>query len=93
MTVTMNQLQHKTDQYEELLAEACEQIELLDDHRDEGKECISMAKAYLADGKHFRQQGDDITALAAFSYGHGWLDAGIRIGVLSGPECGDLFAN
>jgi uncharacterized protein len=32
-----------------------------------------------------------VNALAAFSYGHGWLDAGARLGVLDVPEGCELF--
>ena len=79
----------KTDQYETLLEAALEEATPLD---GTGEECLEMASAYLDDGRHFRSQDDDVTALAAFSYGHGWLDAGARCGVLSVPEAGDLFA-
>jgi hypothetical protein len=48
--------------------------------------CREMATAYLEDGRHFRTEGDTVNALAAFSYGYGWLDAGVRFGLLSVPE-------
>lgn len=89
----MDQLQRKTDQYETHLEAGCEEAQSIETAYEEGQACLEMAQAYLADGKHFREAGDDVTALAAFSYGHGWLDAGIRIGVLDGTEEGDLFAN
>lgn len=89
----MDKLKQKTDQYESLLDLGCQEATVVDETAEIGHECKSMAEAYLADGKHFRREGDDVTALAAFSYGHGWLDAGIRIGVLDGTEEGDLFAN
>ena len=50
-----------------------------------------MARSYLEDGRHFRDQDDLVNALAAFSYGHAWLDAGARIGLLNVPEEGHLF--
>ncbi|PSP90697.1 DUF357 domain-containing protein [Halobacteriales archaeon QS_4_69_34] len=50
-----------------------------------------MAAAYLADGQHFRSEGDPVNALAAFAYGHAWLDAGARIGLFGVPEGSDLF--
>jgi len=58
---------------------------------DAAEQCLEMAAAYLRDGRHFRETGDLPDALAAFSYGHGWLDAGARIGVLDVPEEGHLF--
>jgi len=45
---------------------------------------LSMAKAYLADAEHFQSTGDPERALAAVSYAHGWLDAGVRLGILDG---------
>ena len=45
---------------------------------------LSMARAYLADAEHFSAAGDRDRALAAASYAHGWLDAGVRLGLLDG---------
>ncbi len=45
---------------------------------------LAMARAYLADAEHFAAQGDRDRALAAVSYAHGWLDAGVRLGILDG---------
>lgn len=45
---------------------------------------LSMARAYLSDAEHFSSTGDLERALAAVSYAHGWLDAGVRLGVLDG---------
>jgi uncharacterized protein len=47
---------------------------------------LAMARAYLADAKHFRERGDTARALAAVSYAHGWIDAGVRLGILDGGE-------
>ena len=92
-----DRLQRKTDRYQSLLAAGCADAEIdqsLDaDDRGAAAECLEMAEAYLADGDHFRSNDDDVTALAAYSYGHGWLDAAIRMGFLQGTEEGDLFAN
>jgi hypothetical protein len=52
---------------------------------------LSMARAYLADAKHFHELGDDARALAAASYAHGWLDAGVRLGILDGGGDDDRF--
>jgi len=45
---------------------------------------LAMARAYLADAEHFSSIGDRERALAAVSYAHGWLDAGVRLGLLDG---------
>jgi hypothetical protein len=85
-------LEEKTDRYERLLAEAIDVAEPADGGSAEGAaDCLEMARSYLEDGRHFREAGDTVNALASFSYGHGWLDAGARLGVLSVPEGGHLF--
>ncbi|HTS33904.1 MAG TPA: DUF357 domain-containing protein [Thermoplasmata archaeon] len=52
---------------------------------------LSMARAYLADAEHFAAGGDLERALAAASYAHGWLDAGVRLGLLDGGEDDQRF--
>ncbi|MFB6150581.1 MAG: DUF357 domain-containing protein [Haloarculaceae archaeon] len=88
-------LDEKTDRYEDLLAEALAAAERtapegtpLAAAADEFEE---MARSYLEDGRHFRAEDDPVNALAAFSYGHAWLDAGARIGLFDVPEEGHLF--
>ncbi len=50
-----------------------------------------MAKRYFDDAKHFREQGDWVTAFAALNYAHGWLDAGARLGVFDVGGDSELF--
>lgn len=47
---------------------------------------LAMARAYLSDAKHFQEKGDLERALAAVSYAHGWIDAGVRLGLLDGGD-------
>jgi hypothetical protein len=47
---------------------------------------LAMARAYLSDAESFREKGDLDRALAAVSYAHGWIDAGVRLGLLDGGE-------
>lgn len=88
-------LAEKTDRYERLLADALAAAEPVGDDgtplAEAAAECLEMARSYLEDGRHFREEDDLVNALASFSYGHGWLDAGARIGVLSVPRDGHLF--
>jgi hypothetical protein len=44
---------------------------------------IEMCKNYLKDAKYFFEKGDYENSLAASSYAYAWLDAGVRIGILS----------
>ena len=54
-------------------------------------DCREMAASYLDDGRHFREADDLVNALASFSYGYGWLDAGVRMGLFAVPDDTDLF--
>jgi len=90
------ELAEKVERYERLLAEALDVAEPtsaagtpLEGVADE---FAGMARAYLEDGRHFAADGDPVNALAAFSYGHAWLDAGARLGVFDVPDGGSLFA-
>src|SRR3990167_5980505 len=52
---------------------------------------LDMAKNYLGDSRHFAKKGDLLTALAAASYAHAWLDAGARIGLFAVDNSSNLF--
>jgi len=52
--------------------------------RGGSEDFLAMARSYLADAEHFSAAGDRDRALAAVSYAHGWLDAGVRLGLLDG---------
>lgn len=88
-------LEEKTDRYEGLLAEALSAAEIaVPPETPLGELAVEyheMATAYLEDGRHFREDGDLVNALASFSYGHAWLDAGARAGLFEVPEEGELF--
>ena len=47
------------------------------------KEIIS---SYLSDSESFREKGDAVNEYAALAYVHGWFDAGIFLGYLSGKS-------
>jgi hypothetical protein len=89
------ELEEKTDRYEALLSEALAEATIAVPEgtplRDAAESHREMAASYLDDGRHFRESGDPVNALAAFSYGHAWLDAGARIGLFEVPAEGELF--
>lgn len=91
----MADIAEKTDRYEQLLAEALAAATVAPPDgtplADGADDCVEMAQSYLEDGRHFRADGDLVNALAAFSYGHAWLDAGARLGLLDVPRDGHLF--
>ena len=90
-------LDEKTDRYETLLAAALDAAEVAPQGGTPLHEAAlayrEMAESYLEDGRHFRSQGDPVNALASFSYGHGWMDAGARIGLFEVPPDDELFTN
>lgn len=85
----------KTDRYEGLLAEALDAATVAPPDgtplHDSALEFREMAESYLEDGRHFKSEDDLVNALAAFSYGHAWLDAGARVGLFDVPTEGHLF--
>jgi hypothetical protein len=91
----MADLQEKTDRYERMLADALAAATIAVPPDTPlgaaAEECEEMARSYLDDGRHFRDQGDRVNALASFSYGYGWLDAGVRIGLFAVPDDSHLF--
>jgi len=65
-----------------------ENIEINDSTR---KHFIDTVERYLMDAKHFEQKGDLINAFAALNYAHGWLDAGVKLGIFDVNDS-ELFA-
>ena len=89
------ELVEKTTRYRRLLREALDDVKkvegmdpflvkIADDY-------YNMAESYYADGLHFFDAEDLVNALVCFSYGHAWLDAGVRLGVFRVTKR-DLFA-
>jgi uncharacterized protein len=78
------------DRYLRLTHEALERVALAAPERSflrgASDDFLSMARAYLSDAEHFAAAGDLERALAAVSYAHGWLDAGVRLGLLDGGD-------
>lgn len=90
-------LGEKTDRYEQLLSTALAGSNRLPPRESPmgagADECLEMARAYLEDGRHFRSAGESADALAAFAYGHGWLDAASRLGLVTGPAVDHLSSD
>lgn len=88
-------LVEKTDRYRRLLREALDDAKkvpgmdpMLANIADD---FYNMAESYYKDGSHFLDKGDRVNALVCFSYGHAWLDAGVRLGIFHVTKK-DLFA-
>jgi len=82
MNMENEELIKKVDKYEALTARALKEIKLKNgltiEQRAIAEDFLSMAKNYFNDAKFFKEKGSLLTALAAFSYAHAWLDAGVR---------------
>ncbi|MCL2863506.1 MAG: DUF357 domain-containing protein [Methanimicrococcus sp.] len=78
-------LYEKTMRYERLLAAALEKAvpsPIEGSHmRAAANDFKTMADSYHKDGLFFLEKDDYVNALASFSYGHAWLDAGAKLGV------------
>lgn len=59
--------------------------------RKVAEDMVSMARDYHGDAKHFAEKGELVTAFAAVSYAHAWLDIGVRLGLLDGQGDDVLF--
>jgi hypothetical protein len=78
-------LPEKVIRYKELLGKALKSFEIgVQENSHLRKVCedfSNMASSYYYDGIHFLEEGDMVNALVCFSYGHAWLDAGVKLGV------------
>lgn len=61
--------------------------------RGSSEDFLRMARAYLADARHFLESGDVDRSLASVSYAHGWIDAGVRLGILDGGNDEERFTH
>lgn len=78
-------LEEKVKRYEDLLHKALFAFETAPQEnshlRKVADDFSNMAGSYYDDGVHFLEEEDLVNALACFSYGHAWLDAGVKLGV------------
>lgn len=52
---------------------------------------MNMVKSYFDDAMHFYENNDLINALSALNYSYGWLDSGVRLGIIDGNSDNRLF--
>nr|WP_157868148.1 DUF357 domain-containing protein [Pyrococcus abyssi] len=85
----------KIEKYLNITKEALERIEVAVDERSHlyivAKDFLTMARSYFEDAKYYYEKGDYVTAFAAINYAHGFIDAGVRLGVFKG-ENSKIFA-
>ncbi|MEA4977310.1 MAG: DUF357 domain-containing protein [Methanomassiliicoccaceae archaeon] len=77
--------EEKIERYLDITARAMAKLKVAAPERSFGRrmadDFLNMARSYYEDAKHFRDEGDFVTAFAAVNYAHGWLDCGARIGL------------
>jgi hypothetical protein len=78
-------LTEKAARYERLLDTARSSVDCAPEPatgaHDFAERVLLIASVYAIYGTHMRKTRRDEDALAAFSYGHGWLDAGVTTGL------------
>ena len=57
---------------------------------NDGKILVESAMNYFHDARHFMDEGDYVSALAALEYAEGFVDAGRKIGLLEAKHTGEL---
>ena len=88
-------LGEKTHRYESLLNTARSSVECAGEpatiSNDFAGKVLFIAGLYQTRGAEFRDMGAYEEALACFSYGHGWLDAGVTCGYFRIRAHHDIF--
>ena len=59
--------------------------------RKAADDLLMMATAYFTDACYYKEKGDYVTAFACVNYAHGYIDAGVRLGLFLGDDSG-IFA-
>ena len=88
-------LEEKTRRYQKLLDTARESVKTAGEPASVScrfsEKVLFIAALYAAQGAGYLRDGSCEDALACFSYGHGWLDAGVTAGLFSITDHHDLF--
>ncbi len=89
------QLEEKSVRYARLLDAARSSVECAPDpatkSHDFAVRVLCIAEIYSRHGAHLLKSGAYEEALSCFSYGHGWLDAGVSAGLFRITSERDLF--
>ncbi len=85
----------KIDRYLAITKKALDKLEIAAPERSFNRRLadsfLEMAVSYYNDAKHFRENGDLVTAFASVNYAHGWIDCGARIGLFETGGDDQLF--
>ncbi|MBN1160235.1 MAG: DUF357 domain-containing protein [Candidatus Diapherotrites archaeon] len=89
-----NELEERLEKYLKLTKKALEKVRIdatTEKKQAQAEDFLNMAKSYYSDALHFKDKGELVTALAAVSYAHAWLDAGVRIRLFDVGNDNKLF--
>jgi hypothetical protein len=90
METLQKMLEEKVEKYEKITARGIKEIKLKKgisaEQKKVAEDFLSMAKNYYNDAKYFTKRKELLIALAAFSYAHAWLDAGVRAQVFEATD-------
>jgi hypothetical protein len=90
-----DRIRGKRDRYRKMLSGALESLECSPDPASPlfpaAAAILEEASAFLGNGDLHAGKGRDGDALACYSHGHGWLDAGVRAGLFRILHSRDLF--
>ena len=82
--------EEKLKKYFEITKQALERLEIAVHEKSllfsVAQDFLTMAKSYYSDAEYYYKKGDYITAFAALNYAHGFIDAGVRLGVFKGED-------
>jgi len=91
----MSEIEEKVQKYKDLTEKAIGKVKFMKEiskkEQKIAKDFLRMAKNYFEDATHFQKKNELLTALAAFSYAHAWLDAGVRAGFFDVQGDDQLF--
>ncbi len=75
----------KLERYFKLTSNALEKAgkNIIKSKKIEAEEILCMVENYLSDAKYFEDKNDFVNSFAAINYAHGWLDAGVRLGIFN----------
>ena len=93
----MEDLKTKSEKYINIETEAMESISIAVPQDSAlhiiASDFLKMAKDYFSDAKAFYDKADYVNCISAVNYSYGWLDAGVRMGILSGSGDHRLFVH
>jgi hypothetical protein len=87
--------EEKLKKYLSITEKALEIIKILPPEgsqlRKAADDLLMMATSYYKDACYYKEKGDHVTAFACINYAHGYIDAGVRLGLFLGDDSG-IFA-